>query len=184
MQVVPRLILERMREEDIPAVQAIERDIFPTPWPRNAYHRELGQNRNAWYVVLRRDEEIVGYGGLWKVGEEAHVTTIGVRAREQGRGYGRALFAALVQRAYALGARWMTLEVRQSNAHAIRLYEAFGFKVIGRRRGYYTDNGEDAIVMWSDSLYAPAFKRNLVRMLASVEVPGLDGGSLPEADDR
>jgi RimJ/RimL family protein N-acetyltransferase len=69
--------------------------------------------------------------------------------------------------------------VRNSNDHAIRLYEAFGFKVIGRRRGYYTDNGEDAIIMWSDSIHAPAFKRNFVRMLETVDVSGLGGDPLP-----
>ncbi|TMD93009.1 MAG: ribosomal-protein-alanine N-acetyltransferase [Chloroflexi bacterium] len=180
MQVIPGLVIERMREEDIAQVQAIEREIFLTPWPKNAYHRELSQNRQASYIVLRREGEIVGYGGLWKVGDEAHVTTIGVRAVDQHHGLGRALFAALVQRAYVLGARWITLEVRNSNDHAIRLYEAFGFKVIGRRRGYYTDNGEDAIIMWSDSIHAPAFKRNFVQMLGSVDVSGLNGTPLPD----
>jgi ribosomal-protein-alanine N-acetyltransferase len=70
--------------------------------------------------------------------------------------------------------------VRNSNDHAIRLYEAFGFKVIGRRRGYYTDNGEDAIIMWSDSIHSPAFKRNFVQMLGSVDVSGLSGIALPD----
>jgi len=173
MQVIPGLVIERMREDDIAPVQAIEREIFLTPWPKNAYHRELSQNRQASYIVLRREGEIVGYGGLWKVGDEAHVTTIGVRARDQHRGFGRALFAALVQRAYVLGARWITLEVRNSNDHAIRLYESFGFKVIGRRRGYYTDNGEDAVIMWSDSIHAPAFKRRFLEIYNSLEVAGI-----------
>jgi ribosomal-protein-alanine N-acetyltransferase len=173
LQVVPRLTIEPMREDDIPLVQAIERDVFLTPWPKNAYHRELAQNRQASYIVLRHDGELVGYGGLWKVLDEAHVTTIGVRAGDQRKGHGRALFAALIQRAYTLGARWVTLEVRNSNDHAIRLYEAFGFKCIGRRRGYYTDNGEDAIIMWSDSIHAPAFKRNFRRLLGGFDIPGL-----------
>ena len=171
MQVVPRLAIDRMREEDIPVIQAIEKEIFLTPWPKNAYHRELSQNRQASYLVLRENGEIVGYGGLWKVFHEAHVTTVGVRARDQNKGYGRALFAALIQRAYALGARWITLEVRPSNEHAIRLYEAFGFKAIGRRRGYYTDNGEDALIMWSDSIHAPAFKRTFKDMLRGIPIP-------------
>src|SRR5439155_246755 len=83
--------------------------------------------------------------------------TVGVRANQQGKGYGHALMAALIQRAYQLGSRWLTLEVRPSNDVAVRLYEKFGFKVIGRRRGYYTDNNEDAIVMWSDSIQASSF---------------------------
>src|SRR5205823_6503942 len=83
------------------------------------------------------------YAGLWKMSDEAHITTVGVRANQQGKGYGHALMAALIQRAYHLGSRWLTLEVRPSNDVAVRLYEKFGFKVIGRRRGYYTDNNED-----------------------------------------
>jgi ribosomal-protein-alanine N-acetyltransferase len=182
MKVAPRLVIERMRHADIPTVQAIEREIFPSPWPRNAYATELSQNRQAHYIVLRDGAEVLGYGGLWKVASEAHITTIGVRARSQGQGYGTALFAALLQRAYELGARWVTLEVRASNLHAIHLYERFGFRPIGRRRGYYTDNGEDAVIMWSDSLHAPAFKRRFVDILLGIDVPGV--GEPPPTDYR
>jgi ribosomal-protein-alanine N-acetyltransferase len=82
--------------------------------------------------------------------------------------------AALIQRAYQLGSRWLTLEVRPSNDVAVRLYEKFGFKVIGRRRGYYTDNNEDAIVMWSDSIQAPGFKKRFNEILQTLEIEGLD----------
>ena len=178
MQLKSRVLVEPMREEDIPLVQAIEKEIFPTPWPRNAYYRELNHNRSAYYIVLRRDDVIVGYAGLWKMSDEAHITTVGVRVSEQGKGYGHALMVALIQRAYQLGSRWLTLEVRPSNDVAVRLYEKFGFKVIGRRRGYYTDNNEDAIVMWSDSIHTPAFKRRFREILESIEMDGLDT-SLP-----
>jgi ribosomal-protein-alanine N-acetyltransferase len=153
-----RVQIEPMQLDDIPVVQTIEREIFLTPWPRNAYRRELSQNRLATYVVIREGDEIVGYAGLWRMHDEAHVTTVGVRRQDQGKGYGLALMLALIERAYAIGSRWMTLEVRASNYGAMALYEKLGFKVIGRRRGYYTDDGEDAIVMWSDALYAPAFQ--------------------------
>ena len=103
MKVAPRLLIERMRHSDIPAVQAIEREIFLSPWPRNAYASELSQNRQAHYFVLRDGSGIVAYGGLWKVADEAHITTIGVRAQNQHRGYGTGMFAALVQRSYELG---------------------------------------------------------------------------------
>ena len=180
MKVAPRLLIERMRPSDIPAVQVIEREIFLSPWPRNAYASELSQNRQAHYFVLRDGGALIGYGGLWKVANEAHITTVGVRAESQGQGLGTGIFAGLVQRSYELGARWITLEVRASNAHAIRLYERFGFKAIGRRRGYYTDNGEDAVVMWSDSLHAPAFKRRFVDILQSVDIVGI--GAPPPPD--
>ena len=175
MQVIPRHAIEQMKPDDIPTVQAIERDIFYSPWPKNAYHNELSQNRHACYIVLREDGAVIGYGGLWKVHHEAHITTIGVSADQQRRGYGRVLFAALIQRAYTLGAHWVTLEVRTTNTHAMRLYESFGFTVIGRRRGYYTDNGEDAIIMWSNSIHAPAFKRRFIAALQSIDIPGIGG---------
>ena len=187
VQIRQQLALELMREADIATVQEIEREIFSTPWPRNAYYRELASRSSAHYVVLRQegvverppsfrseelDPSIIGYGGMWRMYDEAHVTTIGVRRDLQHRGHGRVLFAGLVQAAYDMGAKWVTLEVRTSNENAMRMYELFGFKVIGRRKGYYTDNGEDAIVMWSDSIHSPRFRRayesNLERIAADV----------------
>jgi ribosomal-protein-alanine N-acetyltransferase len=158
MQLRQRTVIEEMTLDDVVAVQEIEREIFLTPWPRNAYQRELLQNKMASYIVLRDRDEIIGYAGLWKMHDEAHVTTVGVRRRDQGKGFGIALMLALIGRAYTLNSRWMTLEVRASNHGAMAMYEKLGFKVIGRRRGYYTDDGEDAVVMWSDSLLAPAFQ--------------------------
>jgi ribosomal-protein-alanine N-acetyltransferase len=176
VQIREQFAIEPMREADVPTIQEIERHIFSTPWPRNAYYRELASRNSAYYIVLRRetagDPEIVGYGGMWRMYDEAHVTTIGVRQDLQHHGYGRILFAGLVQAAYDMGAKWITLEVRASNDNAMRMYETYGFKVIGRRKGYYTDNGEDAIVMWSDSIYSPRFGRayedNLQRIDADV----------------
>ena len=164
MQLRQRTVIEPMRLEDIPAVQEIEQEIFLTPWPRNAYRRELVQNRMASYMVIRDGEDIVGYAGLWKMHDEAHVTTVGVRRRDQGRGFGMALMLALIDLAYHMEARWVTLEVRASNYGAMALYEKLGFKVIGRRRGYYTDDGEDAVVMWTDSLMSPAFQQRYERL--------------------
>jgi len=168
MQLRQRTLVEPMRLEDIAAVQEIEREIFLTPWPRNAYRREIVQNRMASYIVIRDGDELVGYAGLWKMHDEAHVTTVGVRRRDQGRGFGLALMLGLIDRAFTLQARWVTLEVRASNYGAMALYEKLGFKVIGRRRGYYTDDGEDAVVMWSDSLLAPVFQQRYARIREEV----------------
>ena len=187
VQLRQQLALELMREADVNTVQEIEREIFATPWPRNAYYRELASRASAHYVVLRQeglierpaqyrgadfDPSIIGYGGMWRMYDEAHVTTIGVRHDLQHHGHGRIIFAGLVQAAYDMGAKWVTLEVRTTNENAMKIYETFGFKVIGRRKGYYTDNGEDAIVMWSDSIHAPRFRRayeaNLERIEADV----------------
>jgi ribosomal-protein-alanine N-acetyltransferase len=179
-------------------VQEIEREIFATPWPRNAYFRELASRSSAHYVVLRQegverppayqaselDPAIVGYGGMWRMYDEAHVTTIGVRRELHHQGLGRILFAGLIQAAYDMGAKWVTLEVRTSNENAMKMYEAFSFKVIGRRKGYYTDNGEDAIVMWSDSIHSPRFRRAYETNLERIdsEVKGLRRDLLTKGD--
>ena len=119
VQIRQQLALELMREADVNTVQEIEREIFATPWPRNAYYRELASRASAHYVVLRQegpserphgyrepdfDATIIGYGGMWRMYDEAHVTTIGVRHDLQHRGYGRIIFAGLVQAAYDMGA--------------------------------------------------------------------------------
>ena len=191
VQIRHRLAIEPMREQDVPTVQVIEREIFSTPWPRNAYYRELASRNSAHYIVLRRygeddQSDIVGYAGMWRMYDEAHVTTIGVRQDLHHTGYGRVLFAALVQAAYDMGAKWITLEVRTSNDNAMRMYENFGFKVIGRRRGYYTDNGEDAIVMWSDSIYSPRFRKAFEENLARIqgEIDGLRRELMPPTEGR
>jgi ribosomal-protein-alanine N-acetyltransferase len=188
VQIRQQLALELMREADVNTVQEIEREIFATPWPRNAYYRELASRASAHYVILRHegmvegielpkhfrspdlDPTIVGYGGMWRMYDEAHVTTIGVRRDLQHHGYGRILFAGLVQASYDMGAKWITLEVRTTNDNAMKMYEGFAFKVIGRRKGYYTDNGEDAIVMWSDSIHSPRFRRAFEANLERIDV--------------
>ncbi len=144
--------IEGMRVEDVPRVMQIERESFPTPWPRDAYFHELRENRLAAYLVARVDEEIVGYAGMWVILDEAHVTTIAVDRAHRGQRLGERLLVALLDSALERGARWITLEVRKSNAVAQALYQKYGFKEIGVRRGYYSDNREDAVVMWTGNV--------------------------------
>jgi ribosomal-protein-alanine N-acetyltransferase len=104
---------------------------------------------------------IVGYAGMWIMTDEAHITTIATHPSARGRGYGELLVLALIHRAMGLGARWMTLEVRATNAHAQSLYRKYTFKEMGVRRRYYSDNGEDALVMWTDALDSDSFRAAL-----------------------
>src|SRR5438445_13621814 len=133
VQIRQQLALELMREADVNTVQEIEREIFATPWARNAYYRQLASRASAHYVVLRQegpverpsgyrivdfDPTIIGYGGMWRMYDEAHITTIGVRRDLQHQGYGRIIFAGLVQAAYDLGAKRVTLGVRSGHENA------------------------------------------------------------------
>jgi [ribosomal protein S18]-alanine N-acetyltransferase len=120
---------------------------------------------------------IVGYAGIWVMTDEAHVTTIASHPEMRGRGIGELLLVALIHRALEIGARWMTLEVRASNAVAQNLYRKYTFKEMGVRRRYYSDNGEDALVMWTDALDSESFlaalernERKLAERIGSAEV--------------
>jgi ribosomal-protein-alanine N-acetyltransferase len=146
----PEIIFRMMRYEDIPEVSAIEVESFATPWSEQAFISELTQNQFAQYIVMEYEERLIGYGGMWIIIDEAHVTNIAVTAEFRGRRLGERLLAELGARAVRLGAERMTLEVRPSNAVARRMYEKFGFEAVGLRPGYYSDNGEDAIIMWSE----------------------------------
>jgi [ribosomal protein S18]-alanine N-acetyltransferase len=106
---------------------------------------------------------IVGYAGLWLMTDEAHITTIAVSPDYQGYGIGELLLLGLIDRAKQIGARWLTLEVRVTNKVAQRLYEKYTFKEMGVRRRYYSDNNEDALVMWTDAIESDSFQAAVQR---------------------
>lgn len=141
-----------MQLEDIPQIMEVELECFTVPWTPEAFHNELTHNRNAHYIVMLLDDRIIGYAGMWLMIDEAHVTNVGIREKYRGRKLGQKLMQRLVDEALLRGAERMTLEVRVSNLVAQRLYEKFGFRPVGVRRQYYSDNKEDAIIMWVDLL--------------------------------
>jgi len=151
-QAADKPAIRRMRPEDLDEVMAIEEASFPTPWSRAAYRRELGDNAYAHYLVACIGEAIVGYGGMWVVLDEAHITTLAVAPAMRGRGLGSRVLGALIELAAGLGATRATLEVRRSNLVAQRLYVRHGFVVRGVRRKYYTDTGEDALIMEKEAI--------------------------------
>lgn len=111
---------------------------------------------------------VIGYGGLWLMMDEAHVTSIAVHPALRGRGLGELLMLSLCEMAMDLNARWVTLEVRVSNSVARALYEKLGFRQAGVRQRYYTDNNEDAVVMWSDELRSAEFRERLAAQKAEL----------------
>lgn len=174
-------VIEPMTQDDVSEVSQVERRCFTNPWPSSAYRRELRDPEHNYYIVarwrpagvaeaveerprgplhllpfIRRAEParlpILGFGGMWIMFDEAHITTIGVEPAYRGRSLGEFLFANLLDEAIRRGGRWVTLEVRVSNASAQALYEKYGFTRQGLRKRYYSDNGEDAHIMWSPPL--------------------------------
>lgn len=171
MKPLSPVVIEPMRAEDIARVMEIERESFATPWPGDAYRREIRENRTACYLVARREEGVVGYAGMWVILEEAHVTTIAVDFRFRGRGIGERLLVALIEEARSRGARWVTLEVRRSNRVAQSLYRKYGFHEVHVRRRYYSDNGEDAVIMWTRNIWEDPFRQRFEALRAALESP-------------
>lgn len=144
------IAIEPMRRGHVADVVAIERRTFDSPWTEGMFRQEVsdGYLSRSWVAV--RDGTVVGYLISWFLREEVHLLNVAVDAGCRGRGYGRRLVKYLLDQAVQGGRDVITLEVRESNAVARRLYESFGFATIGRRKGYYQDNHEDAIVMILD----------------------------------
>jgi ribosomal-protein-alanine N-acetyltransferase len=163
-----------MTFQDLPAVHAIERASFTVPWPDDAYRNELSTNRLASYVVARAEDAVVGFAGLWVMVDEAHITTFAVDPRWRRQGVGERLLLALLDLAVARRAREATLEVRLSNMPARRLYEKYGFRPVGIRPRYYSDNGEDALIMTTDALDSDAMRDRLLRLRAALDARPID----------
>ena len=181
----PVLVVRPMRVADLPAVQVIERSSFTTPWPSQAYRQELESNRLAQYLVALLGGEVVAYGGIWLMVDEAHVTTFAVHPRYRRRRIGEQLLLALLDMALAREAREATLEVRLSNLPARRLYEKYGFRPVGIRPRYYSDNGEDALIMTTEPLDLPAMRERVARLRAAVDAspaPSLEPDAEPAGD--
>jgi [ribosomal protein S18]-alanine N-acetyltransferase len=137
-----------MKEEDLDRIMIIEKESFTLPWSREAFYNELHHNQYAVYIILEEKGEPIGYCGVWIVVDEAHITNIAILPQYRGRRLGEALLRKVMETSKQMGATSMTLEVRVSNLPARNLYRKLGFQDGGIRKNYYTDNGEDGIVMW------------------------------------
>lgn len=143
-----KIELEEMKKEDLEQVLEIEKLSFLTPWSRKSFESELEKNDLAKYVVAKVDGKVAGYGGIWIVLDEGHITNIAVHPDFRGQKIGERITRALLDIAEENNAGRVTLEVRTSNETARNLYRKLGFVESGVRKGYYADSGEDAIIMW------------------------------------
>ena len=143
--------IRTMTENDVSQIAQIEKMVFTSPWSEAAFRSELKDNGIALYLVLadeKEPDEVLGYGGIWKIFDEGHITNIAIRPDVQGKKLGKMLLHAMVQWGWANDLSHMTLEVRTGNEKAINLYKKTGFKEAGLRKGYYDEGKEDALVMW------------------------------------
>jgi len=139
-------LIRKMTVKDIERIMEIELESFPLLWSRESYMGEL-QNSFANYLVCDCEGEIAAFGGIWVVFEEAHITNVAVGSAYRQQGLGKNLMLALKNIAREKKAVRILLEVRPSNEAARKMYEGLGFRVTAIRERYYSDNGEDALVM-------------------------------------
>lgn len=146
------IALYNMEPSDIPEVYEIEKMSFKTPWSKQAFYDEIDKNASARYIVAKLGKKVAGYGGLWVILDEGHITNIAVHPDFRGKHIGDMLVRGLIDIAVNEGLQSLTLEVRFSNDIAQNLYKKYGFESAGIRPGYYSDTGEDAIIMWKRNI--------------------------------
>lgn len=141
-----------MQKKDIGRIYEIEKICFRSPWSISSLQGEL-KNHLAHYLVLENDSGIImAYGGMWVLFDEAHITNIAVHPDFRGKGYSKLLMLRLMKEALLFDASKMTLEVREHNYIAQSLYRSLDFFEQGKRKKYYSDTGEDALLMWNNSI--------------------------------
>jgi ribosomal-protein-alanine N-acetyltransferase len=156
-----QILIAPMRKRHLPAVLRIEHRAHPKPWTLGVFTSELAQSDSRYYVVCRAGGKIAGYAGLMFIADEAHVTNLAVAPHMRRQRLGTRLLMNLAQESTRRHCSAMTLEVRISNVGAQQLYHKFGFVSAGVRRNYYSETGEDALIMWLYELLSESVQERL-----------------------
>lgn len=143
------IAIKKMTKEHIEQVYAIEEKCFSIPWSKKSFEKEINENKMAIYLVALKDEQVVGYAGMWHVINEGHITNVAVNPEHRRQGIGESLVNKLIEIAKEKEMIGITLEVRTSNEIAKNLYKKQGFLLDGIRKEYY-ENKEDAFIMWKN----------------------------------
>lgn len=143
-----KVSIRKMQITDVERIIEIEKVSFATPWTYDIFYHELIENHYAHYYVIEWEGIVVGYAGMWVVIDETQITNIVILPEYRGKQLGKRLFQHMLSTAITHGTKQLSLEVRKSNIIAQEMYAKFGLVPGGIRKNYYTDNQEDAIVMW------------------------------------
>ncbi len=150
--------LEKSQVDDVLKIE--EKAYGEHHWSKDSFYGELSNNLAYYYSAVDNDNKLLGYAGAWQIIDEAHITTIAVAPENRRKKIGEALLNRIIDDCYKNEIKYITLEVRVSNAPAIGLYEKYGFKSLGSRKGYYQNNNEDALIMWTENIFWDKFKLN------------------------
>ena len=164
------IFITKMTKDDIDGVSAIEAEAYGKHhWSKSSFYDEMSNNLAKYYVAKNSDGELVGYAGTWHIIDEGHITTIAVKNEFLRNHIGEALIHQIIEDCYKDGVKYLTLEVRVSNEPAIKLYEKYGFQSLGTRKGYYQDNNEDALIMWTENIFYDKFKTKYKENIAKLQ---------------
>jgi len=151
--------IKDMTQDDIDGIIEIEKLSYGEHhWSRDSFYAELSNNLAKYFCAFDVNDKLIGYAGSWLVLDEAHITNIAVSPEYRGKKVGEALLMSIFEACYKNMVKYLTLEVRVSNTPAIGLYEKYSFKSLGTRKGYYQNNNEDALIMWTENIFWDKFK--------------------------
>lgn len=157
MNLISQVYLSEIDHKFLSQLKTIDRACLGDFWSLEAYQREIDSPNNCILGLTNEKQQLLGFGCLWAILEEAHITVLAVRPEYQGQGFGKAIVWGLLKKARDRQLEWATLEVRESNHIAIALYRSFDFEEIGRRAKYYEITGEDALILWRKGLHTKEF---------------------------
>lgn len=154
-----KLKIQPMQKSDVDEVLKIEEMAYGEHhWSKDSFYGELSNDLAHYYCAFDSENNLVGYAGAWGIIDEAHITTIAVKPELRRKKIGEMLLVRILEDCYKNEIKYVTLEVRVSNSAAIKLYEKYGFKSLGTRKGYYQNNNEDALIMWTENIFWDKFK--------------------------
>lgn len=154
-----KLKIQPMQKSDVDEVLKIEEMAYGDHhWSKDSFYGELSNDLAHYYCAFDSENNLVGYAGAWGIIDEAHITTIAVKPELRRKKIGEMLLIRILEDCYKNEIKYVTLEVRVSNDAAIKLYEKYGFKSLGTRKGYYQNNNEDALIMWTENIFWDKFK--------------------------
>ena len=162
-----KIKIQRMQKSDVDNVINIEEKAYGEHhWSKESFLNELSNDLARYYAAFDINGNLLGYAGCWQILEEVHITNIAVSPDFRRQKIGERLLRQIIDDCYKNKAKYITLEVRVSNNAAIKLYEKYGFKSLGTRKGYYQNNNEDALIMWTENIFYDKFKLNYEKILS------------------
>ena len=162
--------ISRMMTADVDDVIAIEEKAYGEHhWSKDSFLSEINNELARYYCARDENNNLVGYAGCWQILEEAHITNIAVSPDMRRKHIGETLLCSIIEDCYKNMVKYITLEVRVSNKAAIGLYEKYGFKSFGKRIGYYQNNNEDALIMWTENIFYDKFKKKYSKVFEELK---------------